>query len=243
MLTTEKFFNLLLSMIKNNYKIYFYISALAVIFVFAGCSGSESRLEDEYFIRLGDRVVTVSDFNRAFEIAKGAYPHNAMQDRAAVRDAQVRLLNQMVEELILLERAEELGIQISDNEFEKIVSEIKGDYPDDVFEKILLEYAVPYHSWERGLKVRILMERVVAEELADQVEITPAEIKKYYREHHKNNSEASGQQEMPKELSATIMKQLRRKKVEKVYFTWINKMKENYTIEINNIQWEKIVGS
>ena len=230
-------------MIKNNYTFSFLIGALAVVFVFAGCSGSESRFKDEYFIRLGDRVVTVSDFNRAFEIAKSAYPHNAMQDRAAVREAQIRLLNQMVEELILLERAEELGIQISANEFENMVSDIKGDYPDDVFEKMLLEYAVSYHSWERGLKIRLLMERVVAKELADQIEVTPADIKKYYHEHHQNNSATADQQKMSDELSGMIRKHLRRKKVEEVYLTWINKMKENYTIEINNVQWEKIIGS
>ena len=226
-----------------SYKFTFLIGVLLIVYVFVGCSDSESRLEDEYFLRMGDRVVTVSDFNRAFEIAKAAYPHNAMQDQAAVRDAQIELLNQMVEELLLLERAEELGIKISASEFEKIVADIKGDYPDDVFEKMLLEYAVPYHSWRKGLKIRILMEKVVAKELADQIIVTPEDITKYYQEHYKNNGITSDQQEMSKELSVKIMKHLRREKVEVVYMTWIKKIKEKYTVEINKVIWEKVIGS
>jgi len=230
-------------MIKYNYKFTFLIGVLLVVHLFVGCSDSESQLEDEYFLRLGDRVITVSDFNRAFEIAKAAYPHNAMQDQTAVRDARIELLNQMVEELILLERAEELRINISDLEFDKIVSDIKGDYPDDVFEMMLLEYAVPYHSWEKGLKIRILMEKVVAKELADQIIVTPEDITKYYQEHYKNNGIASDQQELSKELNVKIMKYLRREKMEKVYMTWIKKIKKNYTVEINKVQWEKVIGS
>ena len=66
------------------------------------------------------------------------------------------------------------------SEVEKAVSEIKKDYPEDVFEQMLLEYAVSYNSWEEGLKNRLLVEKVIGAELDKQVLITPGEISKYY---------------------------------------------------------------
>ena len=122
------------------------IIPLLVAIALAGCSGSKPEDPDEYLIRVGDNVVTVLDFNKAFEIAKTAYSHNVMQNPVAFKEAQLRLLNQMTEELILLERARELNISVSDQELDKTIAKIKSDYPDDVFEEVLLEYAVSYQS-------------------------------------------------------------------------------------------------
>ena len=57
-----------------------------------GCADSETDFENEYLIRLGDRVVTVLDFNEAFEITKTAYPHNIRSDSEDLRKAKLRLL-------------------------------------------------------------------------------------------------------------------------------------------------------
>ena len=99
----------------------------AVIWTFIalyGCHRSAGDPEDEFLIRVGDHKVSVGDFNRAFEIAKSAYPHNLMQETSAYREAQVRLLNQMTEELILLERASELNISVTEEEVEAKVESI-----------------------------------------------------------------------------------------------------------------------
>ena len=97
------------------------ISVLLAVYALSGCTDPDAIQSDEYILRLGDNVVTVSDYNRAFEIAKTAYPHNEMQDPTAVRNAKLRLLNQMSEEMLIQKRAKEIGITISDTEIEKAV--------------------------------------------------------------------------------------------------------------------------
>ena len=94
----------------------------------------------------------------------------------------------MIEEMILQKRAEELNIEISDAEVEKAIADIKRDYPEGVFEQTFLEHAVSYNSWKKGLKIRLLMKKVVAKELEEQITITPEDISKYYREHYKRNN-------------------------------------------------------
>ena len=46
-----------------------------------------------------------------------------------------------------------------------------------------------------------------------------------------------------KNINEMIIKHLRREKTEEAYTRWIKKLKQQYTIEINSIQWEKILGS
>lgn len=231
------------SMIKYFSTFVVLIGFLSIIYTLAGCADSESKDGDEYFIRVGDSVITVFDFNRAFEIAKASYSHSAMQQPAALREAQLRFVKQMTEELILLERAKDIGIKMTDAEIKKAIEDIKRDYPENVFDQILLEYAVPYQSWEKGLENRLLMEKVIAKELGDQIVVTPDDVSKYYEAHHKNDNLTPDMKEVSKDINETMIKNLRRKKIEEAYKPWIEKLQKEYIIEINKTQWKKIIGS
>jgi len=229
---------------KHIYTIYISLTALLLLAAIAGCSGSEQAAKGEFLIRVGEAVITEVEFNKAFEIAKAAYPHNIMQNPEDYREAQIRLFNQMTEELILLERARELNISVSDEEVEKSIARIKADYPDDeVFEQTLLEYAVSYKTWKKGIKTRLLMEKLVEQELKDQIVITPAEIAKYYKENYGHDKQKPGPAENSKEIDEIIIKHLRRKKTEKIYRSWIEEIQKRYKIEINQKKWEKILSS
>jgi FKBP-type peptidyl-prolyl cis-trans isomerase (trigger factor) len=209
----------------------------------AGCADAESKYRDDYFIRVGDSVITVPDFNKAFEIAKAAYSHGAMRQPDAVKEAQLRLVKQITEEMILRERAKDIGIKITDEEIKQAVEDIKQDYPENVFDQILLEYAVPYQLWEKGLETRLLMEKVIAKELGAQIQVTPDEVSKYYEAHHKNDELTPDIKKVPKDINKTLIRNLRRKKIEEAYKPWIKELQKKYIIEINKSQLEKIIGS
>ncbi|MEN8758623.1 MAG: SurA N-terminal domain-containing protein [Desulfobacterales bacterium] len=221
----------------------FYWGAAAVVFALIGCSGHDTGTGDEYLIRIGERVVTVADFNRAFEIAKTAYSHNSLQNPEDTKDAQLRLLNQMTEELVLLQRAGELGIGVSDEELEKAIEKIRADFPDDAFEQTLLEYAVSYKSWKSGLKTRLLMEKLVQQFLKDLTVIQPDEVAKFYEENYNNDATQSGDTRNPAAVEEIIVKQLRRVKIENAYRNWIENLRKRYTIDINKDQWNKILAA
>jgi hypothetical protein len=219
------------------------IGFLSIIYPLAGCADSESKYRDEYFIRVGDSVITVLDFNRAFEIVKASYSHGAMQQPDAVKEARLRFVKQMTEEMILRERAKDIGIKITDEEVKQAVEDIKQDYPENVFDQILLEYAVSYQLWEKGLETRLLMEKVIAKELGDQIVVTPDDVSKYYQAHHKNDELIPDKKKVSKEINETITRNLRRKKIEQAYKPWIKELQKKYIIEINKAQWKKIIGS
>ncbi|MBW2246281.1 MAG: SurA N-terminal domain-containing protein [Deltaproteobacteria bacterium] len=231
------------SMIKYFNRFMALIGFLSIIYPLAGCADSESKYRDEYFIRVGDSVITVLDFNRAFEIVKTSYSHGAMQQPDAVKEARLRFVKQMTEEMILRERARDIGIKITDEEVKQAVEDIKQDYPENVFDQILLEYAVSYQLWEKGLETRLLMEKVIAKELGGQIVVTPDDVSKYYEAHHKNDELIPDKKEVPKDINETIIRNLRRKKIEQAYKPWIKELQKKYIIEINKVQWKKIIGS
>lgn len=235
-------------MIRYSNKLSPMFGALLIIYILTGCGdyGSDSHPApgDNYLIRVGDRVVRTVDFNRALEIVRTAYSHNALQEPDSCREAKLRLLSQLIEEMIILERAKELNIGISDSEVDEAVAQIKGDYDDNAFEQILLEHAVSYNLWKKELGKRLLIEKVVERELKEHVVITPEDISNYYEKHYNGcggpSAISGGSDKADGDLNRIIVKQLRRKKAEEAYKPWIENLRKKYLIEINKKEWEKI---
>jgi len=214
---------------------------LSVLFLFS-CTDTALNFDDAYLIRVSERVVTVSDFNQAFEIAKSSYPHNLSQNSVLFKEAQVRMLNQMIEELLVLQRAAELQIELTESEVTKAIANIKADYPEGVFEQMLLEYAVSYSFWEKRLKIRLMMEKVVEREVHQNITLTPEEIARFYKENYEGKQPASGQDQEKTNINRLIVKQLRRQKAEEAYLLWIKNLRGKYTVDINQSQWKRLVG-
>jgi hypothetical protein len=189
-----------------------------------------------------DKVVTVLDFNNAFEIVKTAYPHDIRQNPEELLKARLRLLNQMAVEMLILKRAEDLGIGVSDTEFEKNVADIKADYPEGTFEETLLELAVSYDSWKNRLKTRMIIDKVIEKDLNDPITITPADISKYYEKNYKGLESNLSENENSQNINEAIILRLRRQKTEEAYNVWVNKLRDQYLIEINSALWEALTG-
>jgi FKBP-type peptidyl-prolyl cis-trans isomerase (trigger factor) len=93
----------------------------------------------------------------------------------------------MTEEVVIDRRAGNWGIVLDDAELEAAIQEIKKDYPEDEFEQMLLESAIPYSLWKDRLRVRLLMEKVVDRELVQPVDITQRILKTYYKTHEETS--------------------------------------------------------
>ena len=144
-----------------------------------GCSKMEEGINQEYLINSGDRVVTVSDYNKALSVAKPAYSFEVIQDKEAFKFIKLRILNQLIEEMVLMKMANEENISVTNEELQQAVADIRADYPEEEFENTLLENVVSYATWEKRLRKRLLMQKVIKKVLEPQVTVTPEEIQTY----------------------------------------------------------------
>ena len=222
------------------------------------CADRGHKQQQEYLIKVGNKIMTVGDFNKAFEIAKAAYSYDMLQKPEEIREAMLSLVKQMTEEMILLERAKEIGVTVTASEVEKAAADIKRDYPDHEFQNSLIENAVPYTSWKEALKRRLLMNKVIAKELGDEIQVTPDDVSEYEKAHlgeytvstepkEATASKPPSGKAVERDTEATekaghddVEKLLRREKLEKAYIPWIEGLKKKYTVEINEVQLKKM---
>jgi len=209
---------------------------------FLGCSDSKGPVSPKFLIQVNDSVITVEAFDRAVEDATADFPTNMDIDAQILADIQLRILNQLTERLILLERARELNIKIDDTELERVIASIKSDYPKGEFDQVLLEQAVSFHQWKKDLRIRLLMEKVVNHELEPRIHITPEEISEYYEKHYKSSGSDSDKKEDVSNIDAIIVQQVRNSKKEAMYRSWMTALEKQYTLKVNQSAWDKIVN-
>lgn len=175
--------------------------------------------------------MTVPEFTKAFEIVKTAYPTDMMQNADYANEVRLQVLKQMTERMILLERAGELHIEISDAELEAAVADIKKGYPEGMFKKVLIESAISFDSWKNELKIRLLMEKVIARELGEKITITSEEIANYREEHHRADDSATESEEKTEDTNEMLAGRLYREKTEEAYHLWIKNLRKNIQLK------------
>lgn len=194
-------------------------TALPVLFLaLSGCSETTSlEHASDDLIRVGQQRLTVAEYHQALEIAKAAYPHNLIQKQAVLQRLRLQLLNQMIAELIFCHRAAELRIEISEAELESAVTSIQQEFPDDTFQQTLFENAIPYPYWKRRLKIRLLMEKVMARDaVSEMIEIEP---------------------------EAALKGRSQPKAVQVDGWQRIQRLQQIWPIEINRVRWREITAS
>ncbi len=214
--------------------------------VLGGCSGPGPQSDPPYLLRVGPDVVTVLDYEKAVELAKAAYPRSALEDPKTEHAIKLRVLREMTEDLVLRQRARELGITVSDAEVEKAEKRIRSDYPDGVFEETLLENAVSYTAWKEKLRSRLLAEKLIAQDLESHIQISARDVAAYYAAHRGELAEdpdEDGDSPLPKAVDERIVRDLKRKKAEEAYTGWMDSLQDKYLIDINVAQWQRISES
>jgi hypothetical protein len=211
---------------------------LGVIFIgFYACFGNSQ--DDDYLIRVGSDIVTVAEFKGHVEASSGeAFPGNQDISPESMNDLRVRVLHQLSDELIIVQRAKQLGIYVTDQELEDFIEAVKSDYPDDMFEKTLLENTVSFKSWKKKMATRLLVDKVIAKELVDKVEITSNDVADYFRKHY---SAGVPEGEDVDQANKKIVQHLRRNKAEEIYQDWIESLRKHFPVEVNQQRWNRLV--
>jgi hypothetical protein len=209
---------------------------LAGILAWTACH-REDDLSSMVLMRIGDRIVTVDEYQRDFKLYRTAADVYPDEDAAVNRDLQIRFVGQLVDQLVLLEHARTLAIDVSDRELATAFEAIQSDYPDDVFEQLLLENAITVEQWKASLRNRLIIERVIRQELEENVRIGEEDMAQFMAQLHQDRSkDAPGQTvdtEQPAPTDESIVDQLRRSKTEVAYTEWMAALKKKYPVEIN----------
>jgi parvulin-like peptidyl-prolyl isomerase len=146
-----------------------------------GCGGNGTS---KPLATVNGMTISISEFNKRF-----ARDVNSLLDRSSLTredydHLKEEVLNILIDEKVMLLRAKELSISVSDAELAKKVEEIKESYAlDDGFDKVITTRKVDYGQWKEELRKRIILEKLISTDVNSKVQVKEEEGKTYRREH------------------------------------------------------------
>ena len=213
---------------KKNFKLFFICGlSLYIALNFLSCSEAPKDEVSPFLIKTPLMQMSVEEFSEELDLKRVAYPYNIDEDPAEYNEMVIRLVKMLSEEMVLLSAAQAKSVTLTDQEVQFAENEFKKDYPDDSFEKILLKNAISYSFWKKRFKRDLIVEKLIEQELNEKIEISAQDIIKFYKTY--NEGTALKKIENENELIAN----LKRQKAQDSYDDWIQTLKTENPVEIN----------
>jgi peptidyl-prolyl cis-trans isomerase SurA len=96
---------------------------------------------------------------------------------------RLNILKQLIDNEILMQRAEKLGLLATDDEVNTKLAEIKAPFSQDDFDKRLAARNITLADFKADLRRSITVDKVLNKEITSKINITDGDITAYYNQH------------------------------------------------------------
>lgn len=158
---------------------------IAVIIAVSAWSLPAAELVEAVVIRVGDRMVTRTQFMKRLrdgytEIEQTAPPADVASKKAELRKS---LANDLIAELLIKDRADRMNLTVSADEMKDAVQRLKAQYgltTDAQFNESLQKSGMTRPEMENRLRDTIMMNKVFGRELRGREDLTDRELRERY---------------------------------------------------------------
>lgn len=158
---------------------------LATLVALTAISASAAQVLESIVIRVGDRIITQTQYAKRLADAMSDVEQTTPPERVAERKAEVRkaFIDDLVGELLLKDRADRLGITVSEAEVKDAVNRLKQQYnitTDEQFEGSLRTSGLTRAEMEARLRDTLVTNKVFSRELRSREEASDSELRERY---------------------------------------------------------------
>ncbi|MCX5866497.1 MAG: peptidylprolyl isomerase [Proteobacteria bacterium] len=126
--------------------------------------------------------ISLADLEEALRPVLVNSPSFSPIETSAWEALKFNALNQLVERNLLVQEAHQKGIKLADKELEAREAEIRKDYPQGEFEKVLLSRFIDYERWRQNLRDDLLIQKLI-ENSVPVSPVTGFVVSRYYQRH------------------------------------------------------------
>jgi peptidyl-prolyl cis-trans isomerase SurA len=137
----------------------------------------------------GDDVAATVDGRKIYRADVEKYYENqtagSQQQPAGEQATSLRLsiLRELVDNEILMRRAEKLGLLATDDEVERKLNEIKSPYTKEEFDARMKAKKLTLDDFKRDLRRSLTVDKVLNKEVTSKINVSDQDISNYYNAH------------------------------------------------------------
>jgi len=155
------------------------LPALALLALVPACQRKNTA--EDVIAKVNGHKLQRVEMEKYYRNQTAGAPQQPAQEQAA--SLRLSILRELIDQEILTQRAERLGLLANDEEVESKLNEMKSPYTQEEFNKRLSERKITADDLKRDLRRTITVDKVMNKEINSKVTISDADVTSYYTAH------------------------------------------------------------
>src|ERR1700675_41032 len=148
----------------------------------AFCIGCGTKVAgDDVAATVDGRKIYRADVEKYFENQTAGSQQQPTGEQAT--SLRLSILRELVDNEILMRRAEKLGLLATDDEVERKLNEIKSPYTKEEFDARMKEKKLTLDDFKRDLRRSLTVDKVLNKEVTSKINVSDQDISNYYNAH------------------------------------------------------------
>jgi len=166
---------------------------ITLVLSLSAASLCQAEVVEAIVIRVGDRIITRTQYSKRLHDAYAEAEQTATPDQVAAKKEEARkaMVDELVSELLIKDRADRLGITVAADEVKDAVDRVKQQYginTDKQFEDLLAKSGMSRTDMEARMRDQIITNKVFGHELRPREDLADKELRERYdreKEHYR----------------------------------------------------------
>lgn len=158
------------------------VALLGLLVAFWGCTRS-SNDDIGVVARVNGKPISLDLLEFQYDILHFNVLSGELPSVSVLREAYGEVLGQLIAQELVAQELATRGQEVSDEELEQAEATVRGDYPEEVFEQMLVEEFLDLKMWRKQLRYVCGIEKFQRLVLRPSIHLDYLEVEAYYREH------------------------------------------------------------
>ena len=145
-----------------------------------GCN-TNNKASEGVMATVNGRKVLRAEVDKYYNNQTAEAPQKPTEEQADT--LRLNILKELIDNEILMQRAEKLGLLATDDEVNSKLAEIKAPFSQQDFDKRLAARNITLADFKADLRRSITVEKVLNKEVTSKINVTDGDITSYYNQH------------------------------------------------------------
>jgi peptidyl-prolyl cis-trans isomerase SurA len=156
-------------------------ATLAVALTLATLVACKSQVSGDVMATVDGRKIFRSDVDKYYDNQVASAQQPPTGEQATI--LRLNILRQLIDDEMVMHRAEKLGLLATEEEVDRKLNEIKSPYTQQEFDQRLKEKKISLEDFKRDIRRSITLDKVMNKEVSSKINVTDQDINEYYAAH------------------------------------------------------------
>jgi peptidyl-prolyl cis-trans isomerase SurA len=157
------------------------IAALLTALPLSALLGCKTQISGDVMATVDGRKIFRSDVDKYYENQVASAQQQPVGEQATI--LRLNILRQLIDDEMVMRRAEKLGLLATEEEVDRKLNEIKSPYTQQEFDQRLKEKKISLEDFKRDIRRSITVEKVMNKEVSSKINVTDQDVTDYFAAH------------------------------------------------------------